>query len=276
MEATPVGIKDKLRIILTGDKDSNIKTSQSIRKIMTPKNAAEIKPEKVIDLATAKTGSHIGKMSTHQVSMVIEANKQKDSSPELMDRTDTPTFITLKPVSSAITVEETKQDEYFSLRVETEHSWQRMSPHYVKLSLAAKLKTANSAIEKLTVVNSGFAITAASEAARNLVFQETCVLKDLDMKLEPASKWASVLTANVPDRQNTLNGIILVTAEMVSEDTSLKNGVRLNSLRAFVSLLERPASDWILYFATGTSNLGERLFEKSGRLVKLERRPWIT
>lgn len=96
------------------------------------------------------------------------------------------------------------------------------------------------------------------------------------MKLEPASKWASVLTANVPDRQNTLNGIILVTAEMVSEDTSLKNGVRLNSLRAFVSLLERPASDWILYFATGTSNLGERLFEKSGRLVKLERRPWIT
>ncbi|KHJ33550.1 putative eka-like protein [Erysiphe necator] len=146
-----------------------------------------------------------------------------------------------------------------------------MSPHYVKLSLASKLKTANSAIEKVTVVNSGFAVTAASEAARNLLLQEARVLKDLDMKLEPASKWVSVLVANAPDRLNTLNGVVPVTAEMVSEETSMKTGVRPTSVRAFKSLLERPASDWILHFATGTSSLGGRIFEKSGRLVEFER-----
>ncbi|KHJ33549.1 putative eka-like protein [Erysiphe necator] len=162
-----------------------------------------------------------------------------------MDRTVTHTVANHKPVSSAITVEETKQDERLFLRVGVEHAWRRISPHDVKLSLAAKLKTTSSAIEKVTVVNLGFAVTAASEAARNLLLQEARVLKDLDMKLEPSSKWVSVLAANVPDRLNTLNGVIPVTAEMVSEETSLKTGVRPTSVRAFVSSLERLASDWI-------------------------------
>lgn len=63
-----------------------------------------------------------------------------------------------------------------------------------------------------------------------------------------------------------------VTAEVILEETSLKTGVRPTSVRASRSSLERPTSNWTLYFATGTPNLGERLFKESGRLVKFERR----
>ncbi|KHJ33545.1 putative eka-like protein [Erysiphe necator] len=253
MEAAAAGIKDKLRIILTGINESNSKTSQTNRKTMTLKKVSHKKPEKVIDLTTTQTRSDMEKRPTNQDSMANETKNQtkktaQSSWTEVIRRNPkthtkptqiavTRTVANHKPVTSAITVEETKQDERLFLRVRVEHAWRRMSPHYVKLSLAAKLKTASSVIEKVTVVNSGFAVTAASEAARNLLLQEARVLKDLDMKLEPASKWVSVLAANVPDRLNTLNGVIPVTAEMVSEETSLKTGVRPTSVRAFVSSL---------------------------------------
>ncbi|KAI0990881.1 hypothetical protein K3495_g17306 [Podosphaera aphanis] len=74
------------------------------------------------------------------------------------------------------------------------------------MSLAAKFRVANSAIQQVTVVNSGFAITADNEAARNLLLREAHRLESeesnadplmQDLKLEAASKWISVLAPNV-------------------------------------------------------------------------------
>ncbi|KAI1002040.1 hypothetical protein K3495_g6163 [Podosphaera aphanis] len=87
-----------------------------------------------------------------------------------------------------------------------------MSPYFVKLSLAAKLRVANSAIQQVTMVNSGFAITAANEAARNRLPEEAHRLRREEnemegttqegIKLETASKWMSVLAPNVPTIYN--------------------------------------------------------------------------
>lgn len=60
-----------------------------------------------------------------------------------------------------------------------------MSPHFVKLSLAEKLRIANSVIQQVTVVNSGFAITAANEAARNRILDEVYRLqREKDLKTQ--------------------------------------------------------------------------------------------
>ncbi|TQS34281.1 hypothetical protein Golomagni_05342, partial [Golovinomyces magnicellulatus] len=46
-----------------------------------------------------------------------------------------------------------RPDQRLFLRLEPQHPWRRMSPHFVKLSLAAKLHIASSAITQVTVVN---------------------------------------------------------------------------------------------------------------------------
>ena len=86
-----------------------------------------------------------------------------------------------------------------------------MSPHYIKISLASKLRLANSAIKQVTVVNSGFAIQAEGDAARNALLSGAVLLESTEMKLEAASKWISVLAPNVPDRLYTLGGPTPVT-----------------------------------------------------------------
>ncbi|KAI0990956.1 hypothetical protein K3495_g17231, partial [Podosphaera aphanis] len=134
-----------------------------------------------------------------------------------------------------------------------------MSPYYVKLSLAAKLRVANSAIQKVTAVNSGLAITAANEAARNRLLEEVHRLESevgegdgttrgnhdagpltQGLKLEAASKWISVLAPNVSDRLHSVGNptvpikpgeaarlehiAVPVTKEMVMEEATLKTG----------------------------------------------------
>ncbi|KAI1006373.1 hypothetical protein K3495_g1847, partial [Podosphaera aphanis] len=107
-----------------------------------------------------------------------------------------------------------RPDERLFLRLREGHPWRAMSPHFVKLSLASKLRVATSAIEHVTVVNTGFAITAANEAARNRLLEEVHRLHreenaaegstEEDPKLETASKWTSVLAPNVPDYLQSL------------------------------------------------------------------------
>ncbi|KAI0999413.1 hypothetical protein K3495_g8781 [Podosphaera aphanis] len=110
-----------------------------------------------------------------------------------------------------------RPDERLFLRIKEGHPWRSMSPYFVKLSLAAKLRVANSAIQQVTVVNSGFAITAANEAARNRLLEEVHRLQSEenevegalkeDLKLEAASMWTSVLAPNVPDYLQTLEDL---------------------------------------------------------------------
>lgn len=51
-----------------------------------------------------------------------------------------------------MTAEWRKRVERLFLGVQVEYALRRMPPHYVKPSLAAKLKTANSAIEKVIAI----------------------------------------------------------------------------------------------------------------------------
>ncbi|KAI0992967.1 hypothetical protein K3495_g15217 [Podosphaera aphanis] len=192
-----------------------------------------------------------------------------------------------------------KPDERLFLRLREDHPLRKTSPHFVKLSLAAKLRVANSAIQHVTIVNSGFAITADNEAARNLLLSEAHRLESegsnadplmQDLKLEAASKWISVLAPNVPDYLHSFEFptttepgattrlqqiTIPVTREMVIEEVSLKTGMVPISARALASSTNRPASDWIIHFQAGIPKLGERLFEESGRLTEFHRRPKI-
>ncbi|KAI0993928.1 hypothetical protein K3495_g14255 [Podosphaera aphanis] len=161
-----------------------------------------------------------------------------------------------------------------------------MSPYFVKLSLAAKLGVANSAIQQVTVVNSGFAITAANEAARNRLLEEVHRLQreenevegapKEDLKLDAASMWTSVLAPNVPNYLQTLMDLpelgepgtrtrvqlvtVPVSMEMIIEEATLKTGMAPISARALATRKERPATDWIIHFPTGKPKLGERLF----------------
>ena len=144
-----------------------------------------------------------------------------------------------------------------------------MSPHFIKISLASKLRLANSSIRQVTVVNSGFAIQADGEGARSALLTGANTLDSSEMKLEAASNWISVLAPNIPDRLYTLEGPVPVTPEMVIEEATLKTGVRPTSARAFATSMARPSTDWVLHYATGKPKLGERLFEESGRLYEL-------
>ena len=150
-----------------------------------------------------------------------------------------------------------------------------MSPHYIKISLASKLRLANSAIKQLTVVNSGFAIQAEGDVARNALLSGAVLLESTEMKLEAASNWVSVLAPNVPDRLYILGGPTLVTPEMVLEEAVLKTGIRQTSARAFTTSMATPSTDWVLHFATGKPKLSERLFEENGRLHELQRKAKI-
>ena len=143
------------------------------------------------------------------------------------------------------------------------------------MSLASKLRLANSAIKQVTIVNSGFAILAEGDGARNALLSGAVLLESTEMKLEAASNWISVLAPNVPDRLFTLEGPTPVTSEMVMEEATLKTGVRPTSARAFATSMARPSTDWVLHFATGKPKLGERLFEESGRLHELQRKAKI-
>ncbi|KAI0997406.1 hypothetical protein K3495_g10778, partial [Podosphaera aphanis] len=140
----------------------------------------------------------------------------------------------------------------------------------------------------VTVVNSGFAITAANEAARNCLLEE---VHRLESDLEAASKWISVHAPNVPDRLHSdgnptvpmkpgdkarLEHIAIpVTKEMVMEEATLKTGVTPISARVLASNIDRPASDWAIHFPSRSPKLGERLFEESGRLTIFHRKPRI-
>ncbi|KAI0997328.1 hypothetical protein K3495_g10860 [Podosphaera aphanis] len=190
-------------------------------------------------------------------------------------------------------------DERLFLRLREDHPLRKTSPHFVKLNLAAKLRVANSAIQHVSVVNSGFAITADNEAARNLLLSEAHRLESedsnanplmQDLKLEATSKWISVLAPNAPDYLHSFElpittepGIttrlqqisIPVTREMVIEEVTLKTGMAPISARSLASSIDRPASDWVIHFQAGTPKLGERLFEESERLTEFHRRPKI-
>ncbi|KAI0994499.1 hypothetical protein K3495_g13683 [Podosphaera aphanis] len=87
-------------------------------------------------------------------------------------------------------------DERLFLRLREDHPLRKTSPHFVKLSSAAKLRVVNSAIQQVTIVNSGFAITADNEAARNLLSEAQRLESEgsnadplmQDLKLGAASK----------------------------------------------------------------------------------------
>ncbi|KAI0996288.1 hypothetical protein K3495_g11893 [Podosphaera aphanis] len=77
-----------------------------------------------------------------------------------------------------------RPDERLFLRLREGHPWRSMSPYYVKLSLAIKLRVANSAIHQVTVVNSGFTITAANEAPRSRLLEEAHRLQREENEME--------------------------------------------------------------------------------------------
>ncbi|VDB86139.1 Bgt-20330 [Blumeria graminis f. sp. tritici] len=52
-----------------------------------------------------------------------------------------------------------------------------MSPHYIKISLASKLRLANSAIKQVTVVKPGFAIQAEGDGARSALLSGAILLE---------------------------------------------------------------------------------------------------
>lgn len=78
-------------------------------------------------------------------------------------------------------------DEVPFLQVSQEHQWRRMLPHFVKMSLALKLKTATSAIKHVSIVSTGFVTNPENEAARNMLLQEAHHLDRTGLKLESAS-----------------------------------------------------------------------------------------
>ena len=134
---------------------------------------------------------------------------------------------------------------------------------------------ANSAIKQVTVVNSGFAIQAEGDGARSALLSGATLLDSVENKLEAAYNWIPVLAPNIPDSLYTLEGPTPVTADMLIEEATLKTGIRPTSARAFATSTAMPSTDWVLHFATGKPKLGERLFEESGRLQELQRRPKI-
>ncbi|KHJ31873.1 putative eka-like protein [Erysiphe necator] len=168
-----------------------------------------------------------------------------------------------------------KPDLRLFLRMGQDYPWRRASPHYIKISLAEKLKVASSAITQVTRVNSGYVVTAVSEIMRNALLTQARRLEKSELKLEPASKWVSLLAPNVPDKLFSISGTVPTTAEMVIEETTLKTGIRPTSVRAIASTSESPTSNWILHFATGVPKLGEKLFGESGRLTEFQRKPRI-
>ncbi|KAI0998081.1 hypothetical protein K3495_g10110 [Podosphaera aphanis] len=114
-----------------------------------------------------------------------------------------------QPAPKAKKLPAPRPDERLFLRIREGHPWRSMSSCFVKLSLAAKHRVANSAIQQVPVVNSGFAITVANEAARNRLLEEVRRLQreenevegapKEDLKLKAASMWTSVLAPNVPN-----------------------------------------------------------------------------
>lgn len=182
---------------------------------------------------------------------------------------------TQTPRPNASASKSARPDERVFLRVKPDHPWTRMSPHFIKISLASKLRLANSAIKQVIVVNSGFAIQAEGDGARSALLSGAALLDSAEMKLEAASNWISVLAPNTPDRLYTLEGPTPVTSEMVIEEATLKTGVRSTSARAFATSMARQSTDWVLHFATGNPKLGERLFKERGRLYELQRKAKI-
>ena len=62
---------------------------------------------------------------------------------------------------------------------------------------------------------------------------------------------------------------------MVIEKEAPKTGFKATSSRDLMTSMARPSTDWVLHFATGKPKLGERIFEESGRLHELQRKPKI-
>lgn len=120
-----------------------------------------------------------------------------------------------------------------------------MSPHFFKISLATKLRLANSVIKQANIVNSGFAIQAEEDEARSALFSGAVLLDSTEIKIEAASNWISMLAPNIPDRLYTPEGPTPVTPEMAIEEAALKTEVIYNFARAFATNTARPSSEWV-------------------------------
>ncbi|KHJ34453.1 putative eka-like protein [Erysiphe necator] len=236
------------------------------------------KPTKTIDLTAMPTCQH--KEST-QIYQAASANKDikykvasKNSWTEIVRRgpkkqAEDPRRQE-KAKSSTISPEMTTRaipepDKRLFLRMGQDHPWRRVSPHYIKISLAEKLKVASSVITQVTRVNSGYAVTAVSEIMQNALLIQTHRLETSELKLELVSKWVSLLAPNVPDKLFSTSGTVPVTAEIVIEETFLKTGTRPTSARAIALTSESPTTNWTLHFSTGVPKLGESLFGEIGR-----------
>ncbi|KAI0997037.1 hypothetical protein K3495_g11149 [Podosphaera aphanis] len=325
MEDATVGLRQKIRNILSGNsgnaQPNNNQPSQTRARIKQNPRPM-VQPPSQLRRPTVNTEGHQkptpAAAATPRVVMTATAppapstrpiegswsvvarrsiNRPKQASQPA--KTTTPLPNPSRSPTRAHPLPATQPDERLFLRLKEDHPWRKTSPHFVKLSLAAKLRVANSAIQHVTVVNSGFAITADNEAARNLLLSEAYRLESeesnadplmQDLKLEAASKWISVLAPNVPDYLHSFKSstttepgtttrlqqiTIPVTRQMVIEEVTLKTGMAPISARALASSIDRPASDWVIHFQAGTPKLGERLFEESGRITEFHRRPKI-
>lgn len=88
---------------------------------------------------------------------------------------------------------------------------------------------ASSAITQVSRTNSGYAVIAVSENLRKALLAESSRLEGTELKLEPSSKWITVLAPNVLDRLLLLDGVAQVTPDMEIEETARKTGARPTS-----------------------------------------------
>lgn len=95
------------------------------------------------------------------------------------------------------------------------------------------------------------------------------MMDDSELKIKAASNWISVLATNIPDRLNIIEVPVLVTLEMLIEESALKSGIKPTSAHAFAASMARPSTDWVLYSAKGKTKLSERLFEEKADFTSL-------
>ncbi|KHJ30577.1 putative eka-like protein [Erysiphe necator] len=221
MNEAAVGIKEQLRAILTGDIKKATNPSQPNRKTLIPKTVEQKKPTKTKDQTAMPTGQYKEQSQTNQGASANKNIKSKAATQktwtEIVRRRPAKNVVDLqtqeKFILPSIPPENTpkvisKPDPRLFLRMGQDHPWRRVSPHYIKISLAEKLKVASSAITQVTKVNSGYAVSAVSEIMRNALLTQAHRLEKTELKLEPASKWVSLLAPNVPDKLFSISGTV--------------------------------------------------------------------
>ncbi|KHJ32229.1 putative eka-like protein [Erysiphe necator] len=140
------------------------------------------------------------------------------------------------------------QDKRLFIRLTDGHDWRKLSPAGIHEIIVNKLAISPSAISTI------------KPALLNAAIR----LSPFGAKLESATNWILVLIPTVPKSLHTLNGLVEVTKELLSQEIERVTKMRPSFLKLYGrNVLEAPHRIWMAFFAKAPRS-GFRVFDESG------------